>query len=171
LSARHAGSRLTAGLIPAVFVSGGCAVRIALIVVNLFVAAASAVVFGWTFFARDHLVGLAEDYGIDRTVRYGTPAVDQVEKAVEAVLKNPVAAALVPVAVREAIRAEIAAFHRDPHAYVRQLVARGTAVEKGKHPLADKVIAWKEQVKAYFERTLAGVIRDVRIFGGTNVVA
>lgn len=140
--------------------------RTALIALNLLVAAASAGLFAYTFFAREHLTGLAEDYVVTKTVKHVTPAVE----ALEAALKHP-AALLAPASIREATRAEVTAFRADPHKYVRELVAKGAAVEKPKHPLADQVMKWKESTREYFEKTLASLILDFRIFAGTNVVA
>jgi hypothetical protein len=141
-------------------------VRTALIALNLVVAAASAGLFGYTFFARDHLTALAEDYVIGQTVQHATPAVEQVEAA----LKNP-RALFVPAHVRDAVQAEVDSFRRDPDGYVRALVAKGAAIEKPNHWFADLVVKWKEQLQAYFDKTLASLIRDLRIFSGTNVVA
>jgi hypothetical protein len=141
-------------------------VRTALIALNRLVAAASLGLFAYTFFARDHLVGLAEDYIVGRTVNYADRAVAEAEAA----LKKPLAQ-LLPANVRDAAQAEVDAYRRDPGAYVRAVVAKGAAVEKPKHPLADETVRWKEGIKGYFERTLASLIRDVRIFAGTNAVA
>lgn len=140
--------------------------RTALIALNLAVAIASAVLFGYTFFAREHLIGLAEDYAIGKTVEYATPAVEQVEAA----LNHP-AAILVPVAIRAAIRAEVDAFRQNPNAYVRELIARAAAIQMPKHPLAALAVEWKNKVRDHFENVLAGLLRDLRIFSGTNVVA
>jgi hypothetical protein len=142
-------------------------VRTALVVLNLLVASASGPLFAYTFFARDHLTGLAEEYVVAKTVAHAAPAVEQVERA----LARP-EALLAPAAVRAAVREEVDAFRADPPKYVRALVAaRGAAIEKPKHPFAEKVVAWKEQVRAYFDKTLAGLVRDLRIFAGTNLVA
>lgn len=43
--------------------------RIALVVLNLLVAAASAAMFGYTFFAREHLTARAEEYVVKKTPR------------------------------------------------------------------------------------------------------
>ena len=56
--------------------------RTALIAVNLIVAAASAGLFGYTFFARSHLVGLAQEFVVGKTVQYADPLVGDVEKVV-----------------------------------------------------------------------------------------
>jgi len=142
-------------------------VRTALVVLNLLVAGASGALLGYTFFARDHLTGLAEEYVVRKTVGYATPAVEQVE----AMLKRP-EAWLVLAAIRAAVQEEVDAFRNDPNKYVRALVAaRGAAIEKPKHPFAEKVVAWKEQIRAYSDKTLAGLVRDLRIFAGTNLVA
>src|SRR5205814_42007 len=74
-------------------------------------------------------------------------------------------------AIREAIRAEVDAFRQDPNGYVRELVKRGATIQLPKHPLAAQAIEWKNKVRDHFETVLAGLIRDLRIFSGTNVVA
>jgi hypothetical protein len=135
--------------------------------VNLVVAAASAGLFGYTFFARGHLVGLAQEFVVGKTVQYADPLVGDVEK----VLKHPATVAIVPAAFREAVQAEISTYRKDAGKYVRDLVARGVAVEKPNHALADKVVGLKEDIRGYFDATLAGLVRDVRIFSGTNIVA
>jgi hypothetical protein len=141
-------------------------VRTALVVVNLLVAVASAGLFAWTFFARARLTEMAEDYVIAKTVVHVTPAVEKIDE----LLRHP-AALLAPAAVRRAVQAEVDAFRTDPHGYVRALVARGAAIEKPKHAFAERVFAWKEQARAYFDKALTGLIRDLRIFSGTNCVA
>jgi hypothetical protein len=140
--------------------------RTALIALNLLVAAASSSLFVYTFFARDHVVALAEDYVIEKTIPHVMPVVEEIE----ALLKNPWVR-LAPVGVRDAVQAEVDSFRNNPKAYVRALVAKGAAIERPKHPFADRVVKWKEDIQAYFEATLASLIRDVRIFAGTNVVA
>lgn len=140
--------------------------RKVLVALNLLVAVASAALFVYTFFAREHLLGRAEEYVIAKTVVQVTPAVELVEAGL-----NNRAAQFVPADTRAAVQAEVDSFRRDPHKYVRALVAKGAAVEKPKHPLAERVLAWKEQARAYFEKTFAGLVLDLRIFAGTNVVA
>ncbi len=154
--------------------------RRALVALNLLVAAASAGLLAYTFFARDHLAGLAEEYVVTKTVSYATPAVEEVE----AVLNRP-EAAMIPAAARDAVRAETDAFRRDPKRYVRELVAMtdGNKIEDlqnaiGRVPLlkraldalAEQVTALKEQIRVYAEATLASLIRDLRIFAGTNLM-
>lgn len=142
--------------------------RTALIVLNLVVAAASAILFGYTFFARDHFIRLAQDFVIERTVQHVNPAVD----LAEAVLEDPRAVARVPPAIREVAADEIRMYRQDPPRYVREVVAGGAAAAEGpKNPLAGQVVGWKKSITDYFEKTLASLIRDVRIFSGTNVVA
>lgn len=140
--------------------------RTALIALNLLIAAASGALFVYTFFARDHVIRLAEDYVIAKTVRHVTPAVEKVEAA----LKTPLVR-LAPARIRDAVQAEVDSFRRDPHAYIRALVAKGAAIERPKHRLAEYVMKLKEDIQSYFEDTLASLIRDVRIFAGTNAVA
>ncbi|MCI0705097.1 MAG: hypothetical protein L0241_28890 [Planctomycetia bacterium] len=140
--------------------------RKALVALNLLVAAASAGLFAYTFFAREHLTGLAEDYVIDKTVHHVSPGVEHIESA----LKSP-AALFVPGHIRDAVQAEVDSFRLDPHAYVRKMVAKGTAIEKPQHLFADQVVKWKESIQKYFDGVMAGLIRDLRIFAGTNVVA
>jgi hypothetical protein len=134
--------------------------------VNLLIAAAFAGLFAWTFFARTRVTELAEDYVVAKTVVHVTPAVEKIDEA----LRHP-AALLAPAAVRTAVQAEVDAFRTDPHGYVRALVARGAGIEKPKHAFAERVVAWKEQARAYFDKTLTSLIRDLRIFFGTNCVA
>jgi hypothetical protein len=140
-------------------------VRTALVALNLLVATAFAGLFAWTFFAREHLIALAEEYVVAKTVIHATPLVEKLD----AVLQNPLAGLAPPV--RAAVRAEIDAFRADSPRYVRELVAKGAAIEKPKHPFAERVGAFKEQTQAYFDKTLTGLIRDLRIVSGTNLVA
>lgn len=140
--------------------------RVALIVVNLFVAAASTALFAYTFFARDHLIRLTQDYVIDKTVHFVMPAIDETEAA----LKKP-QALFIPAGIRDAIQAEVDSFRRNSNAYVRSLVVSGAAIEKPILPFADQMIKWKESILSYYDKTLTSLIRDLRIFAGTNVVA
>lgn len=136
-------------------------------------SAAAALFFGFsfvlTFFARDYLTGLAGDYVAERTQRYAEPFVATAEE----VLDTPgVRKALGDERYRVA-REEVAEYRRDPRAFINRLVQPGAPAPDADRnaPLKERVRAWKGKVREYFAETLGRLLRDLRIFFGSNFVA
>lgn len=81
---------------------------------------------------------------------------------------------------RDVILEEIARFRTDPDSYVQALVLEGdtdtpvpiaTSENPLKQQLLTKIMSWKRSLKAHFEATFDGLLRDIRIFLLTNVLA
>jgi hypothetical protein len=69
---------------------------------------------------------------------------------------------------------EVAAYRNDPQGYIANLVAGNppaAAAPGPKAALKDKVLHWKGRVREYFDKTLDRLLRDLRIFFGSNLAA
>jgi hypothetical protein len=148
--------------------------RRALTTVNLLVAVVSAALFAYTFVAPSHLTGLAREYVGRRTAGFAATAAD----AADGLLWSPKAAAL-PASVRDATRAEVEAFRRDPVGYVRRATdgdepdgaASRLHEDAAESPVASTAARWREKVRTYFAGVYAALVADLRIFAGTNAIA
>ena len=138
-------------------------------VLNLIVVVFFSFAFGYTFFARDHIHGLAKEFVTAKTVKYAktlAPVVDEV-------LKSPLADKVLAIEQKEAIVSEIHSFNDDPHAYVSDLTEqKDLPVPKLQlNPLVNKVTSVKQKIRDYYGDTLNELILDLRIFSGSNFVA
>lgn len=136
-------------------------------------SAAAALFFGTsfvlTFFARDYLTGLAGDYLAERTQRYAEPFVQTAEE----VLETPGVRKALGDERYRVFREEVDEYRRDPRAFIGRLVRPGGLPPAAAHnaPLKECVRAWKGKVRDYFGETLGRLLRDLRIFFGSNLVA
>jgi len=146
--------------------------RAAIITISVCAAIFFATSIGLTFYAREYINGLAQDFAIERT----RPIADAAVAGAEQMLREP---ALKPFLEHEAVgalRQEIADYRGDPQAYITRLVkgerhpvpeaAPGRLI-----PLREHVVLLKNHVRNYFDRTIDGLVRDVRIFSGSNLAA
>jgi hypothetical protein len=142
----------------------------AVFIVSLLSAAFFAVSFGLTFGARSYVIRHAREYVVVRTEGYATRAVEVAEQG----LRVPGARRLMGEERARRVEEEIAEYREGPRAYVERLV--------GTRPLTAPGSRWgnagvaaagalKEGIRAYADGTLRRLLRDVRIFTGTNVVA
>lgn len=123
-----------------------------------------------TFLARNYLTGLARDFVIDRTQKYADAAVAVAEQALAA----PGIRLVLDEETFQVARREVAAYRTDPRAYVADLVAAGPppAVPPGPNAaVLDRVLHWKARVRTHFDATLGRLLRDLRIFFGSNLAA
>jgi len=144
--------------------------RTALLIISGTAALFFAASFASTFFARDYITRLAQDFVIDKTRRYSDPLVEIAAQSVEA----PGIKLIVNDEQVMVVRAEIAKYRDDPRGYIARLVAGDgqPAVAVGpKAALAERVLGWKQSIREYFQQTLDRLIRDLRIFTGSNLVA
>ncbi len=143
--------------------------RRTVLVLNAVSAVFFAVFFGYTFFARGHLDGLARDYVTAKTEQYAAPAVDLAEKAVDSKLAK--------IALGDErlarIHEEIAEYRRDPASYIATLTGKHMPDEPkaGDNALVAKVAGWKRKVREYYDATLDDLVVDLRIFAGSNLMA
>ena len=146
--------------------------RTALLVLGALLAAAFAFAFGATFFARDRIIRLAEDYVIDRTREFADPLAELSENAMIAFQERAMGADMRGM---RAARQELADYRRDPRAYIANLVVEGDGPEPAEPGLVatpkDQVLFWKAEVRAHFRETLDRLLLDVRIFTGSNLIA
>ena len=145
--------------------------RTALLCLSAVLALFFAVSFLMTFFARDYVTGLAEDFVIDRTQKFADPLVAIAEQGIKVPgLNRPQDAELI-----ENVRRETAEYRQDPRAYIANLVAEGgqaKVADPGKNAaLKDTVLFWKSEIREYFQKTLKNLLFDLRIFFGSNLVA
>jgi len=145
--------------------------RTAILIISGTTGVFFAVSFALTFFARDYITRLAQDYVIDKTRHYSTPIVSAAEQAVNA----PGIKRFFNNEQLNVARAEIAKYREDPRQYITKLVAgdgQPPAVPIGPNaPVAEQVFGWKQKIRAYFQLTLDRLLRDLRIFTGSNFVA
>jgi hypothetical protein len=126
--------------------------------------------FAATFFARDAITRMAQDFVIDRTKAYADPLVGIVEEGINAPALNR---ALDPRII-EMVRAEVAEYREEPRAYIAKLVADKQLPVANSGQVADlkaKLLFWKSEIRDYFEKTLNRLLFDLRIFFGSNLVA
>jgi hypothetical protein len=129
-----------------------------------------AVSFALTFFARDYIHRLAQDYVIEKTHKHSDPIVNAAEQAVNV----PAIKLILNDEELDVVRAEIAKYREDPRAYIVKLVVgdgRKVVAADKKAPLKERVLQWKQQIREYFDNTLDRLLRDLRIFFGSNLVA
>ncbi len=81
----------------------------------------------------------------------------------------------------EVIRSEIDAFKNNPYGYIESVTMNNESADdlppefRSANPLKsalfEKLFQWKQGLKSYFNKTFNGLITDIRLFLGTNVVA
>ena len=147
--------------------------RTALLLISALAAIFFALSFLLTFFARGYLTQLAQDFVIDRTQKYADPAVATADQA----LKAPGIRLVLNDEQIQSARREIDAYQEEPRGYIAKLVAGdgnpppAAAPPGANAALAERVLHWKGRVRAYFDATLGRLLRDLRIFFGSNAVA
>lgn len=140
-----------------------------LFVTNLAVGVAFFVLFVTTYAARAYIDEKARSYAQEKTEAHATPLVADAQS----LLDGELAQRLLPEDVIEAAHHETVVYQDDPAGYVAQLVAKDTkpAPVPADVPFAETIYGWKHAVRDYYHRVLGGLIRELRIFTGTNVVA
>ncbi|HUG20804.1 MAG TPA: hypothetical protein VMM56_17575 [Planctomycetaceae bacterium] len=139
------------------------------IVLNSIVAVFFVLFLGYTFVARQHLEGLAREFVTGKTVQHSAPLVETAGSA----LDSPLVRKVLSDEQEIAIRREIDEYHRDPAAYIADLTRQKLLVRKPEkpNPLLEKVASIKERIRAYYDKTLAALIADLRIFAVSNLIA
>lgn len=106
-------------------------------------------------------------------------ASSKVDLAEEILQSNAAEKILKPYQI-EAAKDEIRIFRENPSEYVASIVKGDHEIPKGKidyganplkKALTDKIFSWKTSLKVHFENTLSNLIRDIRIFLISNIVA
>lgn len=131
----------------------------------------------YTFFARQHLDGLAREFCIDRTLLYARPVLDDLAAQIEKRLDQPVVKRVLPEARSAVVRREIESYRNDARGYIADLVRHKPVVEQvvDRHPAMRKASEMAAEAKAkirdYYDETLRALIADLRLFGASNLVA
>jgi hypothetical protein len=139
------------------------------LVLNSIIVVFFAGFLAYTLIARQHLTGLARGFVTEKTVVYSKPIVDVADDS----LKLPFVQKLIPEDKTAAIRREIADYRNDPSAYISDLTRqkmRNLPVQNA-NPLLAKVDAFKEKIREFYDDTLNALIKDLRIFSVSNLIA
>ena len=141
-----------------------------ILVTSAMVAVFFTCFFGYTFLARAHLDGIARESVTARARQFADPTVDVAAMG----LRNPQLGAIVNPQEMAALQAEIAEYRRDPGDYILQL-ASGVGPPAGQiagdNPVVIKLGSWKDRVREHFDKVVAHVLRDLRIFAASSVAA
>ncbi len=146
----------------------------ALAAINLLGAVVSIGLFVATFFAQGFIVETAKSHALDATRSKLEPVVK--------FLENPKLAIALPSAAEKRVAEELSEYRSNPDAWLLR-VADGTKdrakarfdFKEVRNPLARRVLdsidAKVSGAREHFSRSYANLIRDLRIFTGTNAVA
>lgn len=132
------------------------------LLLNSAVVVLSLLLFGYTFFAKEHLVEHTRAFVTERTLAHSKPLVELMRAGLDA----PLAQKLVSEKIRSQIEGELGLYDSDPIEYVDKLTSE-SAPSFG----TGKLAKFKASVHAYYQSTLAALVRDLRIFSGSNFVA
>lgn len=134
--------------------------------------AAVVLVFGallaFTFVGRSYLERAARDFAVTKTLQYSAPVVDAAASALESDLSR-----LLTEAQRSSAEREIASYRADPGRYIGDLAgsSKGAAPSFLNKQIPVGFAGWKERIREHYERILARLLWDLRIFSGSNLVA
>ncbi len=135
------------------------------LLLNFIVLALSLSFFSYTFFAQAHLTQHTRAVVIEETIARSQPLL-KAAKAAESVLESPLGKLISSKGQREKFQNEIALYEADPAEYLTALIAnRQEPSGKG------KIAAFKTKIYRHYQSVLDALIRDLRIFSGTNIVA
>ena len=126
--------------------------------------------FGYSFFARQHLEGIARDFVIQKTLEHSAPLIE----VVEAGIKTPAVRKWLTQDQMAAIEQEIADYRKNPADFIGSLTGQQQPVDvarKFNNAAVLQVANWKSRIQNYYVQTLSRLILDLRIFAGSNVVA
>lgn len=119
--------------------------------------------------ARQHLEGLARVFVTEKTIDYSEPMVEIASES----LGTPLVQKMISNEQAAAMRREIEEYQSDPAGYVSDLTRRQgqeLPAENG-NSLVVKVAAVKEKIRKFYNAMLSDLIRDVRIFSLSNLIA
>ena len=136
---------------------------------NLLVVVFFVVFLCYTFWAKQHLEGVARNYVTEKTVKHSKPVVEMAAEA----MNSPLVTKFLSKKQEEAIIHEIEQYQKTPEAYVADLTRQKKIVPvvKNPNPLLKKVTKVKEAIRNFYDETLAALIEDLRIFSISNLVA
>ena len=132
------------------------------LLLNSLVVVLSLSLFCYTFIAKAHLVEHTRAFVTEKTLAHSRPLVELMRAGMDA----PIAQKLVPEKIRAQTEAEIALYESDPIKYVSLLTS-----EKAPSFGSGKLAKFKEGVHGHYQSILGALVRDLRIFSGSNLVA
>ena len=165
--------------------------RLFLIIVSTIVIAVFGIAFVFTFAGRGWIEDKGRSLLIEKTQAGADTAAEYAEKALE----NDLVGDAVSENFRKQVRAEIADYREDPTGFIRKMTSKERsedyapkiappteedAVEPEKKGLAgffSKVsknmaeVDWKEKIRQHYNKSLNALIKELRIFSGTNIMA
>ena len=138
-------------------------------VLNSIVVAFFTCFLTYTFVARQHLDGLARGFVTEQTLRHSEPIVE----LADALLDSPLAKGLFSDEQAAAIRHEIDEYRNDAPRYIADLTRQARLAPKPEaaNVLLDRVASIKEQIRTFYDNTLAALITDLRIFSTSSLCA
>lgn len=122
----------------------------------------SVAMFAYTFFAKDHLVGHARHVVTEKTRSHAEPIIDAMRNS----LDDALAQKILSKSLRLEIQQELSLYDANPKAYIAQL----TSAQQASFGTG-KIATFKGKVYAYYQSTFHELIRDLRIFSCSNLVA
>ena len=139
------------------------------IAINTIVAVFFGCFLAYTFVARTHLDGLARGFVTEKTQQYSAPLVDLAEVSLDV----PFVEERLSDEQKAAIRVEIDKYRKDPAGYIADLTRqkRLDAKRENANRLLAKVSPIKEEIRTFYDNTLAALITDLRIFATSNLCA
>lgn len=129
---------------------------------NAIIVALSLLLFGYTFVAKSHLVEHTRSFVSEKTLSYSQTLVD----LMRAGLNAPISRKLLSELLRSDIEEELASFDSNPSEYILSLTS-----ERDPNFGTGKVADFKQKVHSHYQSILEALVRDLRIFSGSNVVA
>ncbi|MES2981814.1 MAG: hypothetical protein V4727_05820 [Verrucomicrobiota bacterium] len=132
------------------------------LLLNALVVVLSLSLMGYTFFAKSHLVEHTWGFVTEKTLAHSKPMVG----ILRAGLNSPLSQKLITEERRAVIEGELKLYDTNPIEYVTQL----TSAKKSSFGTG-KIAEFKESVQEYYQSTLDELVRDLRIFAGSNCVA
>ena len=140
--------------------------RTASIVINGMVAVFFGCFLAYTFIARNHLDSLARGFVTDKTLEYSQPLFEVAEAAID----SPLVGDILSAEQLEAFSEEVSDYGKEPAAYIRDLTGQGVD-DLDDLMLGGKVGAIKREIRKFYDDTLGKLIRDLRIFAASNLIA
>jgi hypothetical protein len=148
-----------------------------LIALHLMGAALSIALLVSTYSAKSLIVSTAKDMAVEKSRGYADPIAEKLRDT----LDRPVIGKLIPGNVRERLEKELNDYEASAETWLKRLAAGGVNRAKEfdfpeiQNPLARKAIdALKgkvSDVRSRLDATYQGLIRDLRLFAITNLVA
>ena len=140
--------------------------RATIIFLNFVIVLFFGVFLAYTFVAKTHIEKLAITFAISKTRTYADPLFEKAEEK----FQHPAAQKLIPSDKKQLIENEILAYQKDPDSYLIQLAQKEKSADHNSGPF-NMLYSWKKTVTDYLSETLKVLLRDLRIFASSNLIA